>query len=77
MKQVTLDREAQEPTALLDIRGVARYLGVTERHIRKLVQERRIPHVRWGRLIRFDTKQVAAWVNEASVSPREHPRRYW
>jgi len=33
---------------LLDIAGVAEHLAVSERHIRRLVAERRIPYVKWG-----------------------------
>ena len=33
---------------LLDIAGVAEHLGVSERHVRRLVAERRIPFIKWG-----------------------------
>ncbi len=62
---------------LMTIAQVAQYLGVTERHIRRLVSERRIPHVRWGRLIRFDPRKIDKWIEEAAVDARDLPRRYW
>jgi excisionase family DNA binding protein len=34
---------------------LAERLGVTRRHVRWLVDERRVPFVRVGRFIRFDT----------------------
>lgn len=40
--------------ALIDLPAVAERLGVNERHIRRLVAERRIPFVKWGHLLRFD-----------------------
>ena len=36
---------------LLDITQVAEVLGVQVRHVRCLVHERRIPYIKWGRLI--------------------------
>jgi len=35
-------------------------LGVTRRHVRRLVTERRIPFLRVGRFIRFDPVEIAA-----------------
>jgi excisionase family DNA binding protein len=49
---------------LLDLAQVAERLCTTERHIRRLVAERRIPFVRVGRFIRFDPAQLAAWLEE-------------
>ena len=48
--------------ALLDIAAVARWLGTSERHIRRLVAERRIPFVKVGHLIRFVPSEVEAWL---------------
>jgi excisionase family DNA binding protein len=50
---------------LLDLPAVARRLGVNERHVRRLVNERRIPFLKWGRLLRFDPVEVEAWLDEA------------
>lgn len=33
---------------LMDIHGVAERLGVSERHVRRLVFERRIPFIKWA-----------------------------
>ena len=49
---------------LLDIAAVAEQLGTSVRHIRRLVQERRIPVVRVGRLIRFDPVDIDAWLDK-------------
>lgn len=49
---------------LLDVDAVAALLGTSVRHIRRLVQERRIPVVRVGRLIRFDPADIDAWLDE-------------
>ena len=54
---------------LLDIAGVAEHLAVSERHIRRLVAERRIPYVKWGHLLRFDPDEIAAWLDASRRRP--------
>jgi excisionase family DNA binding protein len=53
--------------SLLDARGLADRLGITERHVRRLVAERRIPFVKVGRFVRFDPVAVASWLAGSSV----------
>lgn len=59
--------------ALLDVQGAADYLGTTPRHVRRLVEERRIPFVKLGpgrsARLRFDTSRLDAWLDEHSVEP--------
>lgn len=50
---------------LLSIPELADHLGVTERHIRRLVAERRIPYLKWRRFIRFDPTDIATWLDAA------------
>jgi len=52
---------------LLDITALAEHLGVTPRHVRRLVAERRVPFVRWGHLIRFDPAEIAGWLERARI----------
>jgi excisionase family DNA binding protein len=47
---------------LIDVPGLAGHLGVKERHIRRLIAERRIPFIKWGHLIRFDPDDIATWL---------------
>ncbi len=56
---------------LLTIAALAEHLGVDVRHVRRLVSERRIPHIKWGHLLRFDPAEIDAWINEC----RHHPGR--
>ena len=51
------------PAQLLDITAVAKLLGVTTRHVRRLVAERRIPFIKWGHLIRFDPAEIKRWLD--------------
>lgn len=53
---------------LLDIEEVADHLGVSVRHVRRLVAERRIPFVKWGHLLRFDPNELAAWIDDSRVN---------
>jgi excisionase family DNA binding protein len=52
---------------LIDITEVAEILGVGVRHVRRLVFERRIPFIKWGRLLRFDRRAIAEWLADAAV----------
>jgi excisionase family DNA binding protein len=56
--------DRQSLPRLLDVPQLADHLGVKERHIRRLVAERRIPFIKWGHLIRFDPEEIAAWLDE-------------
>lgn len=53
--------------ALMNIDQVAERLGVSVRHMRRLVAERRIPFVKWGHLLRFDPEDVDRWIEECAV----------
>ena len=52
---------------LLDSSQIAGMLGVTERHVRRLVLERRIPFAKVGRFVRFDPRDIEQWVQAAKV----------
>ena len=52
---------------LLDSSQIAGMLGITERHVRRLVFERRIPFAKVGRFVRFDPRDIEQWVQAAKV----------
>jgi excisionase family DNA binding protein len=54
----------------MDINGVAATLGVSRRHIQRLVSERRIPFLKVGRFVRFDQSVLRTWLDEQRVDPR-------
>jgi excisionase family DNA binding protein len=62
-----------ELRALLTIEEVAQRLGVSVRHVRRLVLERRIPYLKWGHLIRFDPLDVQSFVGAARVEVGHRP----
>ena len=59
---MTTDAEARP---LMDLVAVAHRLGVNQRHIRRLVAERRIPFLKWGHLLRFDPEDIEEWLDSA------------
>ncbi len=58
-----------EYSGLLTSSEVAGLLGVAKRHIYRLVSEDRIPYLKWGRLLRFDPVEIAAWLEGFRRSP--------
>ena len=58
-------------TALINLPAVAERLGVNERHVRRLVAERRIPFLKWGHLLRFDPAEIDEWLQGARVHVRQ------
>ena len=61
---------ATKEKELVDIKWVAKRLGVTVRHIRRLVAEERIPFIKWGHLLRFDPDEIEAWIDNARKPSR-------
>jgi excisionase family DNA binding protein len=49
---------------LLDIGELANHLGTSQRHIRRLIADRRVPYLKVGRLVRFDADDIARWLDE-------------
>lgn len=52
-----------ERGSLVDIPWVADRLGVGERFVRRLVQERRIPYIKLGGPVRFDRADVERFID--------------
>lgn len=71
----TVNPEPVEFEQLIDLPTLARWLGVTERHIRRLVSERRIPFHKWGHHLRFDPVDVREWLTEHRIDPTRRPLR--
>lgn len=60
---------------LIDVRGAAKYLGTTERHVRRLAEERRIGFIKLGdgrsARLRFDIEKLDAWLDDHTFNPGE------
>jgi excisionase family DNA binding protein len=57
--------QARTMCRLVAIDEVAAMLGVSVRHVRRLVSERRIPFIKWGHLLRFDVDELSEWISAA------------
>jgi len=55
---------------LLTIDQLAEHLGITTRHVRRLVAERRVPYLKVGKLVRFDPAEIAAWLDDRRTPGR-------
>lgn len=62
---MTMTGSSGASQTLITLAEVAERLGVGERHIRRLVAERRIPFVKWGHLLRFDPSELEEWIEAA------------
>ena len=51
---------------LLTIDQLAGRLGITERHVRRLVAEKRIPYLKVGRFVRFDPGEITKWLRDST-----------
>ncbi len=60
---------------LLDIDGAAQHLNVSERFVRRLIEEHRITYVKVGKYVRFDTDDLDRWIELRKVQPGT-PRRF-
>jgi excisionase family DNA binding protein len=60
-------------TRLLDVDGLAEYVGISKYTVYTMVSQRRIPFVKVGRLTKFDLQAIDAWISQHSVKPRKVP----
>ena len=59
--------EHRPPVALLTLEDVALRLGTSESHVRRLSDERRIPIVKVGRYVRFDSHALDHWIDDHRI----------
>ncbi|RKY15558.1 MAG: hypothetical protein DRP63_06765 [Planctomycetota bacterium] len=64
----------EEKGRLLTAKEVQDLLRISERTLRNLVSDDRIPHLRIGRLLRFDPNALKRWI-EAKVRSQGKVRR--
>jgi excisionase family DNA binding protein len=57
------------PGRLLDYHEVADWLHTSVRHLRRLVDEDRIPYLKVGHYIRFDRDKVREWLEDNNHGP--------
>ena len=59
---------------LISVQVAAVYTGLSVHTIYAMVSQRRIPHVKLGRLVKFDVAMLDAWIRKNTVMPMP-PRR--
>lgn len=62
-------RQRRDPrsVALMGVGELAERLGTTERFVRRLVTERRVPFHKVGKYVRFDPNDIDDWLVERRV----------
>ena len=53
---------------LLTIDQLAEQLGITVRHVHRLIAERRVPYLKVGKLVRFDPAEIAGWLDGSRIT---------
>ena len=66
-KRSSRRRRDPQSVALLGVRDLAERLGTSERFVRRLVAERRVPFHKVGKFIRFDPRDIDEWLGEHRV----------
>lgn len=59
---------------LLNIKEVADYTGLSQHTLYTMVSKRRIPFVKLGGALRFDSEQLDEWIAESTVMPMPEKR---
>ena len=63
-------RSKHSGESLLDIPTLATRLAVSERFVRRLVHERRIPYLKVGHFVRFDPRDIDEVLRASRVEER-------
>ena len=54
----------------MGIEQVAGYLGLSPHTVYKFVSQRKIPHVKIGKLVKFDHVEIDKWISSQAVKVR-------
>ncbi len=54
---------------LIGVAEAANYTGLSIHTVYTMVSQRRIPHVKVGRLVKFDVPMLDAWIQRNTVMP--------
>jgi excisionase family DNA binding protein len=69
--QFRLGRTSIDTGRLIGVDEAAERMGISTRTVRRLVQQRRLRHLRFGRLIRLNIWDVDEFLTSATVEPIE------
>jgi len=65
----TIDAGERLPR-LLSIDTLADHLGVTERFVRRLVEDNRVSYLKIGKFVRFHPDDINAWLENTRIEKR-------
>ncbi|GKS62893.1 hypothetical protein YTPLAS72_01970 [Nitrospira sp.] len=54
---------------LLTIQEASRYTGLSVHTLYTMVGQRRVPHVKLGRLVKFDREALEKWIKQQTIMP--------
>jgi excisionase family DNA binding protein len=57
------------PRKFLTVKEVSEYIGIATDTIYTMVNQRRIPYVKVGRLVKFDLSMLDTWLKKNTVLP--------
>jgi excisionase family DNA binding protein len=61
--------EVAHVSKLIGVKEAAHYVGLSAHTVYTMVSQRRIPYVKVGRLVKFDSAQLDAWILKNTVMP--------
>ena len=61
--------QGSQADKLLSITEMADFLGVKINTLYSWVHIRKIPHIKVGRLVRFDLPVIKVWLKDSSITP--------
>jgi len=62
------------PKRLMTIQELAEFTGLSIQTLYKMVHQRRIPYVKVGRCLRFDSRLIDDWLEAHTVMPMPEKR---
>ena len=69
MKHQKLDSNLSVTPRLIPIHEASIYTGLSVDTLYKMVNQRRIPYVKMGRLVKFDIGLLDEWIRKNTVMP--------
>ena len=55
--------------SLITIQQAAQRIGISPTTLYKWVSQRRVPHIKIGRLVKFDLHSLEEWIHQQEVMP--------
>lgn len=68
-RTIARERDDVKALRLLGVLELADRLGTSERFVRRLVSERRVPFHKVGKFVRFDPEDIEVWLADHRVEP--------